>query len=135
MIGSAERFANLFQKSALSKIAALIHQYNSEKGFWEDWEAVHQDSPSPEKLRFQQLLLIEKMDLAHGELSEALEALRDGDPQDRHLPQYKAFDVEIADALIRILDLIDVRRVDIAHVVAEKVMYNRNRPHKHGKEL
>ena len=41
--------------------------------------------------------------------------------------------VELADCLIRILDTMHSRDVDIDGVVARKMAYNAGRPHKHGK--
>lgn len=42
--------------------------------------------------------------------------------------------VELADALIRILDTMHSLRVDIDGVVNRKIAYNKSRPYKHGKE-
>lgn len=60
------------------------------------------------------------------ELSEAMEGERK-DRKDEHLPQYKSFWVEMADALIRIFDLIGRMGVPIAEVVMAKLAYNQQR--------
>ena len=47
--------------------------------------------------------------LIHSEISEALQALRDGNPADTHCPDFSALEVELA-----------------------KMEYNRTRPMRHG---
>ena len=74
----------------------------------------------------------QRLALITSEISEALEADRK-DLMDDHLPQYYGFDVELADALIRILDLCGANNVDIGKVVRDKLAYNKSRPFKHGK--
>ena len=68
----------------------------------------------------------EMIALAHSELSEALEGHRKG-LQDDHLPHRPALEVELADAVIRILDLAAAAGLDIGGAVAEKLIYNSQR--------
>lgn len=65
--------------------------------------------------------------LCHSELSEALEGARK-DLMDDHLKHRKMFEVELADTVIRILDLAEREGADIASAVAEKHAYNGDRP-------
>lgn len=67
-----------------------------------------------------------KVALMHSELSEALEGFRK-DKMDDHLPHRKAVEVELADALIRILDTAGALNLDIAGAVMEKLVYNMQR--------
>ena len=60
------------------------------------------------------------------ELAEACEGDRK-DVMDNHLPHRKMFDVELADALIRIFDLAGAHEIDLDTVFAEKMLYNRTR--------
>jgi hypothetical protein len=64
--------------------------------------------------------------LCHSELSEALEGARK-DLYDDHLPTRKMFEVELADTIIRILDLAGREGFDVASAVADKHHYNANR--------
>lgn len=64
--------------------------------------------------------------LCHSELSEALEGARK-DLMDDHLTNRKMFEVELADTVIRILDLAERENADIASAVAEKHAYNGER--------
>ena len=68
-----------------------------------------------------------KIALIHSEVSEAMEGGRKG-LMDSHLPHRPAEEVELADALIRILDLGGARKLDIAGAVVEKLAYNQRRP-------
>ena len=64
--------------------------------------------------------------LCHSELSEALEGARK-DLMDDHLTDRKMLEVELADCVIRILDLAGSLRLDVAGAIADKHEYNRNR--------
>jgi len=75
----------------------------------------------------------EKIALIHSELSEALEDHRRGIKPDEHLPNFKNFDVELADACIRIFDLAGATGVDLESAIMAKMAYNERRPYKHGK--
>lgn len=64
--------------------------------------------------------------MIHSELSEALEGHRKG-LMDDHLPNRPMPEVELADAIIRIMDLAGVMGYDIGGAVAEKLQYNTTR--------
>lgn len=67
-----------------------------------------------------------KIALIHSEISEAMEGGRKG-KMDDHLPHRKAEEVELADAIIRIMDLAGARQLDIAGAIIEKLAYNQQR--------
>ena len=73
-----------------------------------------------------------KIALMHSELSEALEAVRLGNPQDEHCPEFASLDIELADAVIRIMDFAEARKIDLARAIAAKHAYNVTRPYRHG---
>jgi len=64
--------------------------------------------------------------LCHSELSEALEGARK-ELMDDHLPHRRMVEVELADCIIRILDLAGREGYDVASAIAEKHHYNANR--------
>ena len=101
--------------SALGDCAYEIHDTAIRKGWWVDGR---NDG--------------ELIALIHSELSEALEALRNGNPPDDKIPQYNGATAELADAVIRILDMCEARGWPIAGAIVDKMRYNATRPHRHG---
>ncbi len=49
------------------------------------------------------------------------------DLNDDHLPSRKGFEVELADAVIRIMDLAGAYNQDLGGAIAEKLIYNTQR--------
>lgn len=111
-----------------------IGEWRRDRGFRTDWLNV------PEKLM-----------LVVSELGEAMEAYRHlplsilewfaaGSPQPQPVPSgdwcewESNFEEEIADTLIRLLDLADALEIPIDTRIAVKMAKNELRPHKHGKE-
>lgn len=97
---------------------AKARQHAIDKGWW--------DAPRNDG---------ELIALIHSELSEALESLRKGDPPDSHLPEFNGAVVELADAIIRIMDFAASRNWPLGEAIVAKMMYNITRPRKHGKEF
>ena len=65
--------------------------------------------------------------LIHSEISEALEGYRKGLLDDK-LTHRPALEVELADAIIRIMDLAGALNLDIAGAIIEKMDFNAQRP-------
>lgn len=75
----------------LTALANEIHTQNVAVGWWDDWEV------KTDRHETAMMLVV-------SEIAEAMEGDRK-DLMDDHLPEFKAFDVELADAMIRLLDL------------------------------
>lgn len=96
--------------------AKSIHANAQAHGWWED-----------------ERLLPEIIALCHSELSEALEAYRDGEAliwDNNGKPDGIA--IEMVDCVIRIFDYLHFLGVDIEEAIAMKHYYNLQRPYKHG---
>lgn len=103
-------------EAAIAALQRRAHDNATEKGFWDD--------PKP---------FSESIALMHSELSEALEADRHGDPKSDHIPEFTGREEELADAVIRILDVSAHHGLRLGKAVLAKMAYNASRPRKHGK--
>jgi len=70
--------------------------------------------------------------LMHSELSEALEALRAGNPPDDKIPDWSGVEAELADVIIRIFDFAENGNHDVIGAIFAKAAMNKTRKHKHG---
>lgn len=70
--------------------------------------------------------------LIHSELSECLEALRMGNPESKKILGFNHATEELADAVIRILDMAEARGWNLGGAVMAKHIHNLGRRHKHG---
>lgn len=102
----------------LSQIGKRANDNAVAKGFW---EAERNDG--------------EMIALMHSELSEALEALRHGNPPDDHIPEFSGVEAEMADEIIRVAEFCHARGYRLEEAVMAKMAYNESRPYKHGKKF
>ncbi len=101
-----------------NQIAKEIHLTCVEKGFWEEGTKRNQG---------------EMLALIHSEVSEALEALRHGNPPDDKVPEYSGMEAELADIVVRIFDMAAGFNYNVAGALIAKIAMNKTRPYKHGK--
>ena len=66
------------------------------------------------------------------ELGEAAEAIRKPH-MDEHCPDFTNYEIELADAVIRIMDIAGGENLDLSGAILAKMAYNKTRPFRHGK--
>ena len=69
--------------------------------------------------------------LSHSELSEGLEGLRKDLPDDK-CPEFDMLTVELADTIIRIMDLAEGFNLPLSRAIAAKMRMNQGRERMHG---
>jgi NTP pyrophosphatase (non-canonical NTP hydrolase) len=122
----------------INKLAKEVHQNAKNKGFFDSKKNIG-----------------EMLCLIHSEVSEALEAdrknmytnlseeLREDLELDGTSPRYDTlhfesfvkdtFEDELADVMIRVMDLAAFKNIDLEWHIKQKMNYNSKREHKHGK--
>lgn len=121
----------------LNKLRDRAHDMAKEKGWWDD--------PRP---------FVECAALVMCEMAEAIEAKREGRIAEHKIGEYQqrsfngeefelvfrdtikdTVEDELADTIIRILDMCGYYGINIAYHVELKMKYNATRPYKHGKQF
>jgi hypothetical protein len=100
--------------TTLNDLASHIHKAN--KKWWTD---LHTGTPLDRNVG-------EMLCLVHSEISEALEGHRKDLPDDK-LVHRSMFEVELADAMIRIFDIAAGKGLNLGAAIVEKLQYNANR--------
>ena len=107
-------------RQSFNNLITYIHNTSVNNGFWEQGANRNKG---------------ECLALIHAEISEALEGLREDNLKDKHLPKYLSVEVELADAIIRILDMAHGYNYNIIDALIDKVEYNSTREYMHGKQF
>ena len=110
-----EQNATLELEEALDQVARKVNEINRGNGW---------DIPTRLCFRDDPKLLSSHLALVHSEVSEALEALRAQDISN--------FAEELADVVIRVMNIADGVGISIGFEVLRKLEINRGRGHRHG---
>lgn len=92
-----------------------VHSNSRDKGWWE----------SPPEVGTQLALI-------HSEVSEILEAIRIGNPPSAKVPEFTSAEEELADVVLRCMDLAEGRGWRLAAAILAKHNFNQGRPSRHG---
>jgi NTP pyrophosphatase (non-canonical NTP hydrolase) len=102
-------------RNGFQRLQEEIHQTAQAKGWW--------DKPRTDS---------DTIILFHSEISEAVEALRNGDPMSEKIPEFSQLEEELADTVIRIMDYAEHRGIDLWSAIVAKSEYNKGRSYRRG---
>ncbi len=104
--------------TAINLLAEEINRLSSSKGFWDT--GISDET------------IVTKLALIHTEVAEATEEVRKDFSYDDRI---EALGEEIADVVIRALDLSAGLKLDIGNIILRKHNANATRPYRHGKRF
>lgn len=111
---------------SLDRLVAEAYDNATEHGFSQIYDDLMAAVPVEQRRAMRRTILLAKLALITSEVGEAVSALQHGDDT--------AFAEEVADIVIRVLDLCGGAQIDLGDEVLQKMQYNRKRTYLHGKE-
>ena len=109
------------QDLSIKQLTDLVHSINVKAGWWTDiktGESLESKQGEQPKRNVPEMLC-----LVHSEVSEAMEGFRKNLMDDK-LPHRPMLEVELADAVMRILDMCGGLGLDLQGAIFEKLSYN-----------
>lgn len=135
---STELVSPAWEKVFIASLRGMIdhvHQNAVKHQFWNEMFYLREESEQ----FYQDFIVYEKsarLALVHSEISEAIEAARKhDDTPDQHCPEFTNETIELADAMIRIMDYAGRYNLPLAQAIIAKAAFNATRPIKHGKKI
>lgn len=110
----------------LYRLTEEAYDNATEHGFTKIYDDLMASVPVEQRRAMRRTILLAKLALITSEVGEAVSALQHGKDQE--------FAEEVADIVIRVLDLCGYAQIDLSGEVIRKMMANRKRPYLHGKE-
>jgi NTP pyrophosphatase (non-canonical NTP hydrolase) len=110
----------------IKELTHEAHKNSAAHGWWDG-----EDETDP-------VIVSSKIALMHSELSEALEEVRNGkfetyfNAESKRPNKPEGLPAELADTVIRIMDLCGALNIDLEKEILRKMEYNLSRSHKHG---
>lgn len=117
---------NGLEVMVINKLAEIFHKSSADAGWWKTLVVSREVDPPKEQTAIDPHEVGTKFGLIHSEVSEAMEAFRKN-AMDDHLTDRLGVEVEIADAMIRLLDLAGALRLDVGGAMEAKMRYNAQR--------
>lgn len=110
--------SRIFAQIPINEWCDIVHQNAVDHGWWD--------------MGLENRNEAEMLALMHSEISEALEAIRSGNPLCDKKIGLTGVEEEMADVVIRVMDYCKVKGIDLERAIHIKHAYNVQRPHKHG---
>lgn len=113
-------------RESLAELIAEAYDNSTEHGFTKIYDDLMESVPVELRRDMRRTALLAKLALITSEVGEAVSALQHGDDL--------GFAEEVADIVIRVLDLCGYAHINLGCTMSSKMQVNRKRPYLHGKE-
>lgn len=116
-----------------NELAARCYQEARDRGFYDAYDLLVRDARASHgsDVAIFDLMVGQRVALIVTELGEFVEAQRKPSMSDK-IPDYTAAEEELADVVIRILDMAGFMGIDLKGAMKAKLEMNRKRPYRHG---